>query len=48
LIDSENRKAFITRAQANNDKVAQLAKEADDLAGQAKKLEADNPNMFKK
>jgi len=48
LIDSENRKSFITRAQANNDKVAQLAKEADDLAGQAKKLEADNPNMFKK
>jgi hypothetical protein len=48
LIDSENRKSFITRAQANNDKVAALAKEADDLAGQAKKIEADNPNMFKK
>jgi len=48
LIDSENRKSFITRAQANNEKVAALAKEADDLAGQAKKLEADNPNMFKK
>jgi hypothetical protein len=48
LIDSESRSSFITRAQANNDKVAALAKEADDLAGQAKKLEADNPNMFKK
>ena len=48
LIDSESRSSFATRAQANNDKVAQLAKEADDLAGQAKKLEADNPNMFKK
>src|SRR6266550_3729503 len=48
LIDSESRSSFITRAQANNEKVAALAKEADDLAGQAKKLEADNPNMFKK
>src|SRR6266481_9422578 len=48
LLDSESRSSFITRAQANNEKVAALAKEADDLAGQAKKLEADNPNMFKK
>src|SRR6266481_6759161 len=48
LLDSESRSSFITRAKANNDKVAALAKEADDLAGQAKKLEADNPNMFKK
>jgi hypothetical protein len=48
LIDSESRSSFITRAQANNDKVAALAKEADDLAGQATKLEKDNPNMFKK
>jgi hypothetical protein len=48
LIDSESRSSFITRAQANNEKVAALAKEADDLAGQAKKIEADNPNMFKK
>jgi len=48
LIDSESRASFITRAQANNEKVAALAKEADDLAGQAKKLEADNPDMFKK
>ncbi len=48
LIDSESRSSFITRAQANNDKVAALAKEADDLAGQATKLEKDNPDMFKK
>jgi len=48
LIDSESRSSFISRAQANNEKVAALAKEADDLAEQAKKIEADNPNMFKK
>jgi hypothetical protein len=48
LIDSESQSSFATRLQANNEKVAALAKEADDLAGQAKKLEADNPNMFKK
>ena len=48
LIDSESRSSFITRAQANNDKVAALAKEAEDLAGQATKLEKDNPDMFKK
>lgn len=48
LIDSETRSSFASRMQANNEKVAQLAKEADDLAGQAKKLEADNPDMFKK
>ncbi len=48
LIDSESRSSFITRAKANNEKTAALAKDADDLAGQAKKLEADNPNMFKK
>jgi len=48
LLDSENRSSFITRAQANNEKVAQLAKEAEDLAAQATKIEKDNPNMFKK
>jgi hypothetical protein len=48
LIDSETKSSFATRMQASNEKVAQLAKEADDLAGQAKKLEADNPDMFKK
>jgi hypothetical protein len=48
LIDSESQSSFLSRVQANKTKVAQLAKEADDLAGQAKKLEADNPDMFKK
>jgi hypothetical protein len=48
LIDSESRTSFISRTQANNEKVAQIGKEAEDLAGQAKKLEADNPDMFKK
>src|SRR5258707_6898984 len=48
LLDSENRSSFITRAQANNEKVAALAKEAEDLAAQATKIEKDNPNMFKK
>lgn len=48
LIDSESRSSFAIRLQANKEKVDQLVKEADDLAGQAKKLEADNPDMFKK
>jgi len=48
LLDSESRSSFISRAQANNEKVAQLAKEAEDLAAQATKLEKDNPDMFKK
>jgi hypothetical protein len=48
LIDSESRTSFISRANTNNEKVDKLIKEADDLAGQAKKLEADNPEMFKK
>jgi hypothetical protein len=48
LIDSESRTSFISRANANNDKVAKLIKEADELAGQAKKVETDNPDIFKK
>src|SRR6266851_4224843 len=48
LIDSESRSSFISRANANNGRVAQLLKDADEIAGQAKKLEADNPDMFKK
>jgi archaellin len=48
LIDSESRSSFVSRANVNNGRVAQLLKDADDLAGQAKKLEADNPDMFKK
>jgi len=48
LIDSESRSSFISRANANNERVDKLAKEADDLAAQATKLEKDNPDMFKK
>ena len=48
LIDSQNRASFISSMNATKEKVDKLVKEADDLAGQAKKLEADNPNMFKK
>jgi hypothetical protein len=48
LLDSESRASFISRAKENTAKVEQLNKEAEDLAGQAKKLEADNPDMFKK
>jgi hypothetical protein len=48
LIDSESRSSFISRANVNNGRVAQLLKDADEIAGQAKKLEADNPDMFKK
>ena len=48
LIDSESKSSFLSRAKANNEKVAQLGKEAEDLAGQATKIEKDNPDMFKK
>jgi len=48
LIDSESRSSFVSRANVSNGRVAQLLKDADEIAGQAKKLEADNPDMFKK
>src|SRR5882672_2609087 len=48
LIDSESRASFIARANDNTEKLDKLIKEADDLAGQAKKIETDNPDMFKK
>ena len=48
LIDSQNRNAFISRANAANQKAESLSKEADDLAEQADKLQKDNPNSFKK
>jgi hypothetical protein len=47
LIDSKTRSAFIGMAKANNERVARLSKEADDLAAQADKLQKDNPDMFK-
>ena len=48
LIDSESRDSFISRAKENDAKIEKLRKEAEDLGAQAKKLEADNPDMFKK
>ena len=47
LIDSENQKSFITRANANNEKVDALGKEAEALASQSEKLQKDNPDIFK-
>jgi outer membrane murein-binding lipoprotein Lpp len=47
LIDSESRASFVTRASETNAKVDALSKEAEDLAGQATKMEKDNPDMFK-
>jgi len=46
LIDSENQKSFVTRANANNEKVDALGKEAEALANQSEKLEKDNPKIF--
>jgi hypothetical protein len=46
LIDSENQKSFVARANANNEKVDALGKEAEDLASQSVKLEKDNPKIF--
>jgi polyhydroxyalkanoate synthesis regulator phasin len=47
LIDSKTRSAFAGMAKANNERVDRLTKEADDLAGQADKLQKDNPDLFK-
>ena len=47
VIESTNRSSFVIRANSNNQKVAQLVKEADDLAAQADKLQKDNPDIFK-
>lgn len=47
LIDSKNRSSFIKMANANNERVDKLNKEADDLAAQAAKLQKDNPGIFK-
>lgn len=48
LIDSKSRSSFISMANANNERVDRLSKEADDLAAQADKVMKDNPDMFKK
>ena len=46
LLDSENQKSFITKANANNEKVDALGKEAEELANQSAKLEKENPKIF--
>lgn len=47
LIDSESRQGWIDKANSINEKVDKLGKEADDLAGQADKIQKDNPDIFK-
>ena len=47
LIDAKNRVSFVSMANANNERVARLTKEADDLAAQSDKLQKDNPDSFK-
>lgn len=47
LIESESRQGWINKANSVNEKVDQLGKEADDIAGQADKLQKDNPDIFK-
>jgi hypothetical protein len=47
LIDSENRAAFISKANATNEKVDKISKEAEDIAAEAEKLQKDNPDIFK-
>jgi hypothetical protein len=48
LIDSESRSSFISMANANNERVDRLTKEANDLSAQADKFQKDNPDLFKK
>ena len=47
LIDSKNRKIFMSSAKTANDKADKLTKEADDLGAQADKLQKDNPDILK-
>ena len=47
LIDAKNRVSFVSVANANNERVDRLTKEADDLAIQADKLQKDNPDSIK-
>lgn len=47
LIDSESREGWVAKANSVNERVNQLAKEADDLSTQADKIQKDNPDIFK-
>ncbi len=47
LIDAKTRSSFVGMANANNERVDRLSKEADDLAAQSEKLQKDNADIFK-
>ena len=47
LIDSDDPPIFKSRANANNEKVDKLSKEAEDLAAQADKLQKESKGVFK-
>jgi hypothetical protein len=46
LIDSEDQESFTKKAEANNERVDALGKEAEELARQSDKLEKENPKIF--
>lgn len=47
LIDAKTRSSFVGMANANNERVDRLSKEADELATQSDKLQKDNADIFK-
>lgn len=47
LIDSKNKASFMTLAKSTAEKVDKLNKEADDLAGQAEKVQKENKDVIK-
>ena len=47
LIESTNRSSFVIRVNSNNEKVAQLNKEADEMQNQSDKLQKESPGDFK-
>jgi len=47
LIDAKSRPSFVSMANANNERVDRLSKEADELGAQSDKLQKDNANIFK-
>jgi hypothetical protein len=47
LIDAKNRTSFVSMANANNERVDRLGKEADELATQSEKVQKDNADIFK-
>jgi ABC-type transporter MlaC component len=47
LLDARSRSNFISMANANNERVDRLTKEANDLGAQADKVQKDNPDSIK-